>query len=116
MTSAGVPLGSAPTEMAVAREASGTSRKESLPGSPSERPELVASDEYEAGADSATGKLGERPVRRIRLVGEADLHMLCVTGDPRIRDARTFAPLQPQCRPRRQDRLLRPPGDDPARP
>ena len=53
-------------------------------GQPSDRAELVTAEEYGVRADAKTRELLEQPVRRVRLVGEADLDVLHVARHARI--------------------------------
>ena len=62
ITSAGVPVGSAPTETAVARSASGTSRSESLPGRPPSGPNSSPATSTSPGYPAAP-ELREEPAR-----------------------------------------------------
>ena len=49
-----------------------------------EHAELVAADQHELRSDPVGPQLLEHRARGVGLVGEADLHVLRVTGDPRV--------------------------------
>ena len=53
-------------------------------GQPSDQAELVPAQEYGVRPDAETRELLEQPVRRVRLVGEADLDVLHVARHARI--------------------------------
>src|SRR6266508_6689512 len=58
------------------------------PGDATERTELVAANEHETTGDASLSQPRRRPPSRVGLVGEADLDMLDVTGDPGALEAR----------------------------
>jgi hypothetical protein len=53
-------------------------------GKAAERPELVSCHENERRADPTPPQVGENPTGGIGLVGEADLHVLCVARHARV--------------------------------
>ena len=54
-------------------------------GDVAERPELVPGDEHEAGRDPPALQVLQHPAHRVGLVGQPDLDVLGVAGDPGVR-------------------------------